>query len=276
MKTSTLVRFRPRTLFVLALTSAISAFGFIWPFLINVKSIPMASMIFWAASAFAVLLVIIEISNESLDAKSIALLGVLTAIVAALRPLGAGAVGIEPMWFVLILSARVFGSSFGFILGLTSIFTSALLTGGIGPWLGYQLFAAAWIGLFAGCLPKKMRGKPELFLLVLYAIAASFIFGLLMDLQFWPWALGLETQLSYIPDGDLLTNLHRFIIFHFATSMAWDIPRAIFTSGLILLSAPAILGALRRTKFRAAFVTPIEFVESKKMAIERAKELKAL
>ena len=177
MKTSALVRFRPRTLFVLSLTSAISAFGFIWPFLIKTTSIPVASILFWAASAFAIALVIIEISNDSLDAKSIALLGVLTAIVAALRPLGAGAVGIEPMWFVLILSARVFGSSFGFILGLTSILTSALLTGGIGPWLGYQLFAAGWIGLFAGWLPKKIRGKPEIFLLVLYAIAASFIFS---------------------------------------------------------------------------------------------------
>jgi len=97
-----------------------------------------------------------------------------------------------------------------------------------------------------------------------------------MDLQFWPWALGLDTQLSYIPQSDIVTNLHRFIIFHFATSMAWDIPRAILTSTLIIFSAPAILGALRRTKFRAAFVTPIEFVESKSAAIERAKELKAL
>jgi len=276
MRTSALVRFRPRTLIVLSFTSAISACGFLWPFLFNAKSVPLASIFFWAASAFAIVLFIIEISNESLDTKSIALLGVLTAIVAALRPLGAGAVGIEPMWFVLILSARVFGSSFGFILGLTSILTSALLTGGIGPWLGYQLFAAGWIGLFAGWLPKKLRGKPEIFLLVLYAIAASFIFGLLMDLQFWPWALGLETQLSYIPQGDIVTNLHRFIIFHFATSMAWDIPRAILTSVLIIISAPAILGALRRTKFKAAFVTPIEFVESKSAAIERAKELKAL
>jgi energy-coupling factor transport system substrate-specific component len=276
MRTSPLVRFRPRTLIVLSFTSAISACGFMWPFLINAESVPLASIFFWAASAFAIVLFIIEISNESLDAKSIALLGVLTAIVAALRPLGAGAVGIEPMWFLLILSARVFGSSFGFILGLTSILTSALLTGGIGPWLGYQLFAAGWIGLFAGWLPKKIRGRPEILILVLYAIAASFIFGLLMDLQFWPWALGLNTQLSYIPNGDLLTNLHRFVIFHFATSMAWDMPRAIFTSALIILSAPAILGALRRTKFRAAFVTPIEFVESKKAAIERAKELKAL
>ena len=75
---------------------------------------------------------------------------------------------------------------------------------------------------------------------------------------------------------DIATNLNRFIVFHFATSMAWDIPRAILTSSLIILTAPSILGALRRTKFRAAFVTPIEFVDSKNAAIERAKELRAL
>ena len=119
MKTSAIVRFRPRTLFVLSLASAISACGFIWPFVIDAQSVSVASIFFWAASAFAIVLIVIEISNDSLDAKSIALLGVLTAAVAALRPLGAGAVGIEPMWFLLILSARVFGSSFGFILGLT-------------------------------------------------------------------------------------------------------------------------------------------------------------
>jgi len=50
------------------------------------------------------------------------------------------------MWFVLILSARVFGPSFGFLLGALSMFLSALITGGFGPWLAYQSFAAGWIG----------------------------------------------------------------------------------------------------------------------------------
>jgi energy-coupling factor transport system substrate-specific component len=206
-------------------------------------------------------LVVVQISSQQLDAKSVALLGVLSALIAALRPLGAGAVGIEPMWFILILSARVFGASFGFLLGMISMFVSALLTGGIGPWLGYQVFAAAWIGLLAGALPKSLRGGRELMMLIIYAIFASAAFGILMDLQFWPWALGSSTQLSYLPNGDISENVSRFITFHFATSMAWDIPRAIFTSALIAFAGKAVLSALRRTRTRAAFLQPIIFNE---------------
>jgi energy-coupling factor transport system substrate-specific component len=240
----------------------ISAAGFLWPFFYNGQSLPRTQLFFWAALSVAFFLVIIQISNSALDAKSVALLGVLSALIAALRPLGAGAVGIEPMWFILILSARVFGPSFGFILGLTSMFVSALLTGGVGPWLGYQVFAAAWIGMAAGMLPgKKLRGRRELLLLIVFGIIASELFGILMDLQFWPWALGADTQLSYLANGAISENLSRFITFHFATAMAWDIPRAVFTTILLVFSGKAVLSALRRTKTRAAFLAPIEFNE---------------
>jgi len=96
-------------------------------------------------------------------------------------------------------------------------------------------------------------------MLIVIGIVAAFIFGLLMDLQFWPWVLGSSTQLSYIPGGSLSENFSRFITFHFASSMAWDIPRAILTSALIALTATPFLQALRRTHFQAAFVAPIEF-----------------
>jgi energy-coupling factor transport system substrate-specific component len=165
------------------------------------------------------------------------------------------------MWFILILSARVFGPSFGFLLGMISMFVSALLTGGVGPWLGYQVFAAAWIGLMAGFLPKAVRGNREILMLIVYAIFAAQVFGILMDLQFWPWALGSSTQLSYLPNGDLAENLSRFITFHFATALAWDIPRAVFTSLLITVSGKPVLSALRRTHTRAAFMAPIHFIE---------------
>jgi energy-coupling factor transport system substrate-specific component len=238
-----------------------SAAGFLWPFLYVGKNLPQTQLFFWCAVAISFALVVIQISSQQLDAKSVALLGVLSALIAALRPLGAGAVGIEPMWFILILSARVFGASFGFLLGMISMFVSALLTGGIGPWLGYQVFAAAWIGLLAGALPKTLRGGRELMMLFIYAIFASAAFGILMDLQFWPWALGSSTQLSYLPNGDISENVSRFITFHFATSMAWDIPRAIFTSTLIAFAGKAVLSALRRTRTRAAFLQPIIFNE---------------
>jgi energy-coupling factor transport system substrate-specific component len=82
-----------------------------------------------------------------------------------------------------------------------------------------------------------------------------------MDLQFWPWALGGDTQISFIAGGDLQENLQRFVVFHFLSSMAWDLPRAVLTSVLVLSTGPAVLAALRRTKKKAAFLTPIEFSE---------------
>lgn len=259
--TPNVITFSRKTAVVLFIASIFSAAGFLWPFFYVGENLPQTQLFFWCAVAISFALVVVQISGQQLDAKSVALLGVLSALIAALRPLGAGAVGIEPMWFILILSARVFGASFGFLLGMISMFVSALLTGGIGPWLGYQVFAAAWIGLLAGALPKSLRGGRELMMLVIYAIFASAAFGILMDLQFWPWALGTGTQLSYLPNGDIAENVSRFITFHFATSMAWDIPRAIFTSALIAFAGKAVLSALRRTRTRAAFLQPIIFNE---------------
>jgi len=259
--TADVISFSRRTTFVLCVASLLSAAGFLWPFFFVGKNLPQTQLFFWGAVAFSLVVVVLQISSQQLDAKSVALLGVLSALIAALRPLGAGAVGIVPMWFVLILSARVFGASFGFLLGMISMFVSALMTGGVGPWLGYQVFAAAWIGLLAGSLPKKTRGGYEILMLICYSIFAAGLFGILMDLQFWPWALGSSTQLSYLPNGDLSENVARFITFHFATAMAWDVPRAIFTSTLIAFTGGAVLSALRRTHTRAAFMAPIIFSE---------------
>jgi energy-coupling factor transport system substrate-specific component len=217
------------------------------------------------ATPFALLLLLISASNDQLDSKSIALLAVLTALIAALRPMGTGAVGIEPMWFVLILSARVFGPSFGFLLGTLSMLLSAILTGGMGPWVAYQSFAAGWIGLGVAIIPRGLRGKKEIFALIMYGIVAAEFFGIAMDLQFWPWALGADTQLSYLAGAPIAENLSRFITYHFLSAMAWDIPRAIFTASLIAIAGKPILQTLRRAHTKAAFLTPIEFIEHVKV-----------
>lgn len=278
--TQNIFTFRGRSIIALILATSISAYGFLWPFFLDAHS-PihhLNNQIFsLAAVPIALIVLIAEISNQRLDAKSVALLGVLAALTAALRPMGAGAVGIEPMWFILILSARVFGPAFGFVLGILAMFVSAFITGGFGPWLAYQMFAAGWVGLGAGMLPQRIgklviRGKTEIAVLALYGIFASLLFGLLMDLQFWPWALGSHTQLSYVAGASIATNAHRFIIYHFASSMAWDVPRAFVTSMLTVITAPAVLFAMRRTKRRASFLTPIEFRASRSALIERAKE----
>src|ERR1035441_9103427 len=68
-----------------------------------------------APTAVAVLLG--EIAEGSLDAKAVALLGILAACGAALRVPSPGVAGFEPVFFLLIPAGRVLGRGFGFVLG---------------------------------------------------------------------------------------------------------------------------------------------------------------
>lgn len=248
--------------FLIGVLIPLAITGFIWPFLVPTEEMAdRASWFFLASTPVIAILIITLIAQADLGSKNIAFLGILTALIAALRPLGIGAIGIEPMWFALILSARVMGPTFGFLLGAMSMTLSALLTGGIGPWLSYQVFAAALIGFGIGVVPRNLRGKTELVALALYGACAAEFFGIAMDLQFWPWSLGSGTQLSYVAGAPISTNLAHFFQYHFISALAWDIPRAIITVTLIAIAGRAALGALRRARTTAAFATPAEFVE---------------
>jgi energy-coupling factor transport system substrate-specific component len=234
--------------------------GFLWPFFVSSQAAAnKAEWFFLLSTTISIALIISLVATDDLGSKNVAFLGILSALVAALRPLGIGAIGIEPMWFALILAARVMGPTFGFLLGALSMSLSALLTGGIGPWLGYQVFAAAIIGCGVGVIPRNVRGKLELALLALYGAVAAELFGILMDLQFWPWALGSGTELSYLAGAPIAENLSRFFSYHFISALAWDIPRAIITVTLILLAGRPALNALRRARHKAAFLTHVEF-----------------
>ena len=244
-----------RSSYLLAPVSLLGLLAFTWPLFIPESNFFLfqGSNTKWLAAVIlpiAILLFIFEINYSGLDSKSVALLGVFAALICALRLLGAGAIGIEPIWFLLILIGRVFGPNFGFTLGVTSLFASALLTGAIGPWLAFQMLAAGWVAMFAGYIPRKVSGKLEIFVISVYAIVATQFFGILMNLQLWPWLIGTDSQLSYVASGAVIDNLQRFALFHLATSLSWDIPRAIFTVILISIAGKPILVALRRAKVK--------------------------
>src|SRR6201999_3268910 len=114
-----------------------------------------APLVFLLTLPVLVAVVLAEFAGGGIDAKALALLGVLSAVNAAVRPLGAGTAGIETVFFLLVLAGRVFGPGFGFVFGCTSLFASALLTAGVGPWLPFQMLASSWIGLGAGLLPRR-------------------------------------------------------------------------------------------------------------------------
>ena len=189
------------------------------------------------------------------------MLGVLAAVGAALRPLGAGTAGLEPMFFLMVLSGRVLGPGFGFVLGAVSMFASALLTGGVGPWMPFQMLSMGWVAMGAGLLPgpHRLRGRRELLLLAAYGAVASVLYGMVMDLQGWTFLQGLTSSISFVPGAPTGENLSRFVAYVLATSLGWDLPRAALTVVLTLAVGRPVLRALRRATRRAAFAPPVAF-----------------
>jgi energy-coupling factor transport system substrate-specific component len=195
---------------------------------------------------------LVEFASGGIDSKQLAMLGVLVALNAVIRILGAGTAGIETAFFLIIIGAYVFGSSFGFLLGSGSLLLSALLMGGVGPWLPFQMMAAGLVGLCAGFLPKPSRNALQLATLVAFAVIAAFAYGALMTLWNWPYLAGIGTDISYLPGAALSENLTRFFKYELATGgLLWDTGRAITTSVLLVLTAPALLATLHRAAGRA-------------------------
>jgi energy-coupling factor transport system substrate-specific component len=252
------VPLQPRSAVALAVASLLGATAFLWPLLVHADA-PIAEgvagpFLFGGVLLVVLLVVLADVVADGVDAKAVALLGVLAAIGAAVRPLGAGLAGVELIFFVLVLGGRVLGPGFGFVLGATSLFASALLTAGVGPWLPYQMVGAAWIGMGAGLLPQ-VRGRAELTLLAAYGAVVGFLYGVLLNLSFWPFSLGGDTSISFVAGDAVLDNLRRLFAFSLATSAGWDVGRAVTTAAMVLVTGPAMLRALRRAARRAQFAS---------------------
>lgn len=260
------IRLGPRSLTALALTSTVGVVAFGWPFLAPPDSTLAAHAqdAPWLFAGLLILLVAVvaaTIAESGLGPKAVAMLGVLAATGAALRPLGAGTAGIEPMFFLLLLSGRVLGPGFGFTLGSLTMFASALLTGGVGPWLPFQMLAMGWFTMGAGLLPgpDRLRGRTELALLSAYGFLAALAYGAVMNLAGWPFMGALASGIAFDPHAAVPANLVRFVAYCLATSLGWDLGRALVTVVLTLALGPAVLKALRRATRRAAFETAVTF-----------------
>ncbi len=255
------IRMRWRSIVAATLAIVIGLVCFLWPFLLapgHFGSTYVPPLMFGLLLALVLTVVFAELADGGIDSKAIAMLGVLSAINAGLRPLGAGTAGIETVFFVLVFAGRVFGPGFGFALGCISLFASAIITGGVGPWLPYQMFGCAWVGLFAGLLPP-CRGKLEIVMLAAYGVLAGYLFGFLLNLQFWPFSVDPGSSISYLPGASLTVQLHRYLLFDATTSLGWDTGRAVTDVICIVLLGPGVLATLRRAARRANFEAAATF-----------------
>jgi energy-coupling factor transport system substrate-specific component len=238
---------------------AVAALGalvmFIWPLLMQspgVNDASLAQAAFIVMMPILIILVLTEVSAGGISPQRLALLAVLTALNSIVRMLGAGFAGIETAFFLIIIAGYVFRSSFGFAMGMLSLFLSALLTGGVGPWLPFQMMAAGLVGIGAGMLPRLNKTWSQVALLIAYAVLASFTFGALMTLWNWPFLAGVDSGLSYLPGAGVWPNLQRFWQYQILTGgFIWDAGRAVTTAVLISVTGPALLATLRRAASRA-------------------------
>lgn len=257
----TAVRIPGRARVVVALAAFIGLVAFTWPFVVapgKFGSSYVPPLIFGALMLLVLAVVVAEISAGGIDAKALAMLGVLSAVNAGLRPLGAGTAGVETVFFVLVLAGRVFGPGFGFTLGCTSLFASALLTGGVGPWMPYQMFGCAFVGLLAGLLPR-LRRRWEVPVLAVYGAFSGYLFGFLLNLSFWPFSTDPNSSIAYLPGLPFTEQWHRYLLFDVATSLGWDTGRAVTTFVAVLVVGPAVLTVFRRAARRANFEPTVRF-----------------
>jgi len=268
------LRFTWRSTLLLTLTSFVGLAGFTWPLFTqphgteNLAHGADAPWLFVLLLPLLLAVLLAEIADGSVDAKAIAVLGVLVACGAALRAPTTGVTGFTGVFFLLIPSGRVFGRAFGFVQGALTMFASALITGGVGPWLPFQMIASAWVGFLAGCLPP-MRGRAELMMLAAYGAVAGLLYGLIMDLWFWPFTVSGDNQLHFVPGDSLAENLHRFWAFHIATAFGFDLPRALGNAALVLFAGAPVLAALRRAARKSAFRAPVHIEVPSDAAIAR-------
>lgn len=266
---------RPRRALTVALVAAnvLAAAAFLWP--LAATALPAQAQaavgpIALSLAPLAALATLAALDTTVRSAQTLALLAVLAAIGAAVRIASTGVGGVEALFVLLILAGRAYGARFGLLLGAASVGLSALLWGGVGPWLPFQMFACAWVAAGAGLLPRRVRGGAEIAMLMGYGVAAAYAFGLIMNMWFWPFAVGGGTSISYVPGAPLPQNMGAFLVYSLVTStLSWDTVRALTTIIGICLVGRAVLRSLRRAKPVAAAPSPPRTGASPRSALAR-------
>jgi len=215
-----------------------------------------APVIFAMVAALSLVLLVADLTGGGLNSKSLAALGVLAALAAVLRTVTLPA-GANLYFFLVILGGYAFGYRMGFLLGAMSFFLSAIVTGGFGPWLPFQMFASAWMGASAGLLrPLVVRagiaGRGEVAVVVAFGIGWGILFGAVTNLWSWPFLVS-GPDVSYEPGMGPREALRRYWNYYLLTSFGWDLLRSICNALLLLVLGGPLLRALLRFRQRFTF-----------------------
>ncbi|MCA9852304.1 MAG: ECF transporter S component [Dehalococcoidia bacterium] len=258
------LRFRSPSLSALSFVvlNATGLAAYLYPFIVSAATEPNSDwfahntdgpLVVAVIGALAMVMVISELSEGTLNSKSLAALGVMAAMAGVMRTISLPA-GASLYFFLVILGGYTFGFRFGFLLGAMSFFISAIVTAGFGPWLPFQVFAAAWMGSTAGLLRGpadrwRMGLRPQIVMLVLFGIGWGLLFGAVTNLWAWPFFVS-GPDISYEPGLGLPETVRRYWNYYLLTSFGWDAMRSLANAVLLATLGPALLRALDRYRER--------------------------
>ncbi|MFN8017499.1 MAG: ECF transporter S component [Acidimicrobiales bacterium] len=255
---------RAQAAVVYGLIAVIGLAAFLYPFWLPADALPNqahagdAPLFAAVVGLLAVVAMALEVRRGTMTGTTVAVLGMLSALAGLMKLLDLPGGG-SGLFFLVILAAAAFGPRFGLLLGLTSFAVSALLSGGIGPWLPFQMLALAAMGAGAGALGRLTRHLapwPEVLLLAAYGWAWGFLFGAILNLWFWPFQRG--GALDWEPGMSVAETFRRYWAFYVATSLAWDAAGAFANAVIIVIVGKPLMGTLRRYAGRLEPVTVLE------------------
>ena len=230
---------------------------FLWPFLGS--GLPADTPAWTLALACVGGLFLVEAGARQLDSRAVALLAAIAAIDTALRlAVIEGIGGFSPIFFLVLCSGYVFGTSFGFLAGALSMLVSALAGGGMGPWVPYQIFAVGWVGVAAGLAGHWSRrgtipGWRDVLALAAVGGVMGFVVGALLDITDWVPVYRGNPSLGWLPGMSAGISLLHFGRFYLLTSLAYDSFRAVGNVVMVLALGLPVLGALSRLRARLTF-----------------------
>jgi len=280
---------------IYAFSAAIGVLAFVYPFFLDARPTgPLgiahgqdAPLVTTALVGLSLVALLVELQGQAISAKMVATLGVLVAVTSVLRFIEVAVPmpgGFSPIFAPIILAGYVFGGRFGFLMGAFTLLVSGLITGGVGPWLPYQMFTAGWVGLTAGWLSRithyvscfthhasritlrvlrtthhtpftaQRATRLDILTLSIFAFAWGLLYGVIINIYFWPFAMGPVEQV-WRPGIGLGETLARYAAFYVATSLGWDLVRAVGNVALILLLGAPTVRALTRFQRRFHFKT---------------------
>jgi energy-coupling factor transport system substrate-specific component len=233
---------------------------FLWPF-VGADTPPVATSLALSLGIVAVLL-FAEASTRRLDARRFALLAAIAAIDAGLRlVLVTGLGGFSPMFFLILAAGYVYGPSYGFLAGSVALLASAVATGGIGPWLPYEMMGCGFVGLVAGLAGMRRSGPVtwrDIVVLASVGAVSGFAYGALLDVWDWTTFYRGAPGFGWQPGLSLTAALALFGRFYVATSLVYDGFRAVGNVlAVTLLGAPVLAGLIRvRARFNVIVLEP--------------------